>query len=70
MEEEDEEDKVIETNHFFTVDGMPIFLTKDEEYEEVPYIQRGEDYILTNDVVLEAESDYYQCGYMNDLTTQ
>ena len=70
MEEEDEEDLVIETNHFFTVDGMPIFLTEDEEYVEVLDIQKDEDYILANDVVLEVESDDYQRGYMNVLTTQ
>lgn len=70
MEEEDEDDLVIETNHFFTADGMPIFLIEDEEYTEVPYIQRDEDYILENDVVLEAESDDYQRGYMNALTAQ
>ena len=68
MEEEDDEDPVIETNHFFTIDGMPIFLTEDEEYVEVQDIQRDEDYILANDVVLEAESDNYQRGYMNALT--
>ena len=70
MEDEDDEDQVVETNHFFTADGMPIFLTEDEEYVEVPYIQREEDYILSNDVVLEAESDDYQRGYMNALTAQ
>ena len=47
---------------------MPIFLTEDEEYVEVPDIQRDEDYILANDVVLEAESKDYQHGYMNALT--
>ena len=70
MEEEEEDNLVIETNHFFIADGMPIFLTKDEEYAEVPDIQRDEDYILENDVVLEVESDDYQRGYMNALTAQ
>jgi len=32
VEEEKEEDPVIEINHLFTADGMPIFLTEDEEY--------------------------------------
>ena len=57
MEEGDGEDPAIEKNHFFTTDGMPIFLTEDEEYAEVPEIQRDEDYILANDVFLEAEFD-------------
>ena len=70
MEEENEEDLVIETNHFFTTNGMPIFLTEDEEYTEVPNIQRDEDYILANDVVFEAEYDDYHRGYMNALTAQ
>lgn len=49
---------------------MTIFLTAYEEYGEFPDIQREEDYIFANDVVLEAKFDYYQCGYMNALTTQ
>lgn len=68
--EDDDEDLVIEANHFFTTDGMPIFLTKDEEYMEVQDIQRDEAYILENDAVLEAEYDDYQRGYMNALTAQ
>lgn len=70
MEEEDDKDLVSETNRFFTTHGTPIFLTEDEEYTEVPNIQRDEDYILENDVVLEAESIDYQRDYMNALTAQ
>lgn len=70
MEEEEEEDPVIETNHFFTADGMPIFLTEDEEYAKSSNILKDEDYILANDVVLEAKSDDYHCGYMNALSAQ
>lgn len=69
MEEEEEEDPVIETN-LFTIDGMLIFLTEDEEYAKSPNILKDEDYILVNDVVLETESDDYQCGYMNALCTK
>jgi len=57
MEEEDDDDPIIKANHFFTADGMPIFLTEDEEYAEVPDIQTDEDYILANNVVLKAKSD-------------
>lgn len=39
---ENEEDLVIEMNHFFTNDGMPIFLTKDEEYAGSSDIQKDE----------------------------
>jgi len=34
VEEEEDEDSAIETNHFFTTNGMPIFVTEDEEYAE------------------------------------
>ena len=70
MEEEEEEDLVFEKNHFFTIDGMPIFLIEDEEYAESFDTLKDEDYILENVVVLEAESDDYQCGYMNALSAQ
>lgn len=70
MEEENKEDPVIETNHFFTIDGMPIFFTEDEQYAEGSNILKDEDYILENDVVLEAKYDDYLCGYMNALITQ
>jgi len=57
-------------NRFFTADDMSIFLTEYEEYAESFDIQKDEDYILENDVVLEVESDDYQRGYMNDLSAQ
>ena len=69
MEEEDDDDPVVKANHFFTADGLPIFLMEDEEYSEVPDTQRDEYYILENEVVLEDESSDYQRGYMNALTT-
>lgn len=49
---------------------MPIFLIEDEEYAESFDIIKDEDYILANDVFLEAKSDDYQRGYMNALSTQ
>ena len=70
MEEEEEEDPVLGTNHFFTTDGMSIFLTEDEEYVESSDILKDEEYILANDVVLETEFDDYQRGYMNALSAQ
>jgi len=69
IEDEDDDDPVVEENHFFTADGLPIFLKKDEEFSEVPDAQRDEDYILANEAVLEDESADYQRGYMNALTT-
>ena len=67
----DDDDPVIEANHFFTVDGVPIFLTEDEEYTvATPDIQKDQNFILANDTVLEEESDDYQGGYMNALSAQ
>ena len=43
---------------------------RDEEYAEGSDILKDEDYIIANDVVLEAESDDYQRGYMNALSAQ
>ena len=50
----------MEENNFFTEDGQPIFLTKDEEYIEKIYLPKNEDYMLANDDELEVQSDYYQ----------
>lgn len=60
METDDDDDLVVEANHFFTTDGTPIFLTEDEEYAVIPDTRRDEDFVLANDVVLEEESDDYQ----------
>jgi len=60
----------VEENHFFIADGLPIFLTEDEEYSEVSNVQTDEDFIVANEGVLEDESDDYQRGYMNALTMQ
>lgn len=68
MEEVEEEDLVIETNHVFTPDGMPIFFIKDEDYAESSDILKDEDYILANDVVLEVEPNDYQHDFMNYLS--
>ena len=56
----DDDGPLFETNHFFTADGAPIFLTEDEEYTVATLDIRGdENFILANDVVLEEESDDY-----------
>ena len=47
---------------------MPIFITEDEEYSESPAVQRDENFILSNETVLEEEFDECQRGYMNFLT--
>jgi len=69
-ESEDDEDPIGEENNFFTADGSPIYIMEDEEYLEIPTIQKDEDFILANEIVLEEESDEYQNGYMNALTAQ
>lgn len=65
-----DDDPVIESNHFFTVDGVPIFLTADEEYTTTVNIRKDENFILANDAMLEEESDDYQREYMNVLSAQ
>jgi len=58
-ESEDDEYPIGEENHFFTVDGLPIYITEDEEYSEILTVQKDEDFILANETVLEEESDEY-----------
>jgi len=67
-ESEDDENLIGEENHFFIADGLPIYITEDEEYSESLAVQKDEDFILANEIVLEEESDEYQRGYMNALT--
>ena len=68
VEEEEDEDLVVETNHLFIVDGLPMFLTEDEEYTEILDTPKDEDYILESDDDFETKSDDYQRGYMNALS--
>lgn len=70
MESEDDDDPFIDANHFFTTNGLPIYLAEDEEYLEIPDVKKDEDYILANEAVLEDDLDDYQQGYMNALTAQ
>ena len=49
---------------------MPIFITEDEEYSESSAVQKDKDFILANETALEEESDEYQRGYTNALTSQ
>ena len=69
-ESDDEENVIGEENHFFTPDDMPNFIIEDEEYAENSAVQKDEDFILANETALEEESDEYQRGYLNTLTTQ
>lgn len=67
---DEDDDPLIEANHFFAADGAPIFLTEEEEYMATLETQKNEDFILANDTVLEEQSNDYQRSYMNALLTQ
>lgn len=69
-ESEDETDSIVEENHFFKEDYHPIFLTENEEYVEKMEEPKDKDYILENDYALETQSDDYQRGYLNSLSSQ
>lgn len=47
-----------------------MFLTEDEEYFEKKDQPKDEDFILANDHDFETESDDYQQGYLNALSSQ
>jgi len=55
----DDENLIGEENHFFTLDGLPIYITEVEEYSESLAVQKDEDFILDSEIVLEEESDEY-----------
>jgi len=62
IESKDDETSIAEENHFLTPDGLPIYITEEEEYLESPFVQKDEDFILENETVLEEQSDEYQRG--------
>lgn len=66
----EEENVIGEEKHLSTPDDMPIFIIEDEEYFENSTLQRDENLILANLMVFEEESDEYQRGYMNALSSQ
>ena len=66
QDSDDDADVVGDQNHFFTPDGLPIYITEEEEYGESSGAQQDEDFILAND----ADLDDYQRGYLNALSTQ
>ena len=70
MESDDYENIIGEENHFFTPDGLTIYIMEDEEYLESPAVQKDEDFILENETILEEESNEYHRGYMNALIAQ
>ena len=66
-----EEGNVIgEENHLFAPDELPTYITEEEECAVNSATHQDTDYILANETVLEEESDEYQRGYMNALSTQ
>jgi len=69
-ESEDEGDNVGEENHFFTPDDMPTYITEEDELVSNSGFPQDEHYILSNDMILEEESEEYQRGYLNALSAQ
>lgn len=67
---EDDEDPISNENHFFTVDGLPIYIMEDEENLEILVVQKDEDFIIANETFMEEESYEYQRGYKNALIVQ
>ena len=49
----EKEENIVEENHFFTEDGQPNFVIKDEEYIKKTNLPKDEDYMLANDNDLE-----------------
>ena len=47
-----------------------MFLTEDEEYVEKKSSPNDKNFIMENDHELEVESDDYQRGYLNALSSQ
>ena len=70
QESEDEGENVGEENHFFTPDDLPTYITEEEELIGNAYTPQDEHYILSNDVVLQEESEEYQRGYLHALSAQ
>lgn len=70
QESEDEGEGPGEENHFFTPDDMPTYITEEEELVSNAYTPQDEHYILSNDVVLQDESEEYQRGYLHALSAQ
>eukprot|EP00253_Pinus_taeda_P025553 PITA_25553 len=68
QESDDEGEGVGEENHFFTPDDLPTYITEEEELIGNSYTPQDEHYILSNDVVLQDESEDYQRGYLHTLS--
>jgi len=69
--ESDEENNVIgKENHLFDLDELPTYITEEEECEMSSATHQDTNFILASDTVLEEESEDYQRGYMNALSTQ
>ena len=67
----DEDKNVIgEENHLFTPDELPTYITEEEECAVSSVAHKDADFILASDTVLQEESEEYQRGYTNSLSTQ
>jgi len=68
--ESDEDGNVIgEENHLFTLDELPTYITEEEECAVNSAAHEDANLILASDTVLQEESEEYQRGYMNSLST-
>ena len=49
---------------------MPTYITEEDELVSNSIIPQDEHYILSNDAILEEESEEYQRGYLHALSAQ
>lgn len=70
LESYEEGNVISEENHLFTPDELPTYITEEEECAVNSATHQDTDFILANETVLEEESEEYQRGYMNALSTQ
>lgn len=61
---------IIEENHFFREYHHPIFLIEDEKYVEKVKEPKDDDYILASENAFETQTNDYQRGYLNALSSQ
>jgi len=63
-QDEDEED-IVEVNHFFQEDELRTFLTEEDQFFEDSLIPRDQKFVLASDYLWVVKTEEYQRGYQN-----
>lgn len=65
--QEEDEEEMVEANHFFQEDELPTFLTEEDQFSRDSFIPDDQQFVLSSDDLWADRTEEHQRGYHNAL---